>query len=190
MKPVPTEFTKREAADECGVSTKTIERRLKPIRQEKEKHGLTSYYSRADVFKLRNDLGYKKPEQPPETAITPDSYDTESPDTSDSTALATRPPGALVAFIEQIVGRQEQATASLVESQREAAEKSDPWPVWLTKAQAVDLAGIPAAYFDKGVRAGELPHIGAGTGRRYHRDDVIRFAERMREPGYIEGLRK
>lgn len=81
-------------------------------------------------------------------------------------------------------------TSAQAEGFRALSSTLDPWPVWMSKAQAVELSGVPASYFDAGVRAGELPHVGGGTGRRYHREDVRAFAEKMREPGFIEGLRK
>jgi hypothetical protein len=169
MKEVRETFTKREAMQETGASAKTIERRLQPVGTQPGKHGKESLYARSDVFRLRDELGYRKPAGEP---LTPDSYDTggDSPDT----ALA---PAGVLRIFEQIVLRQRESAASL-----------DPWPVWMTKAKAVELSGIPASYFDRGVKAGELPHVGRGTGRRYHRDDVRRFAEKMRKPGFIEGL--
>jgi hypothetical protein len=132
--------------------------------------GSHSKYSRRDVDKIVT--AYRKAQAEQQAAKT-------------SQALTTTKPASVerVALVGELMSSQAEGFKAL-------SSTLDPWPVWLTKQQAVDLAGIPAAYFDRGVRAGELPHIGAGTGRRYHRDDVRRFAERMREPGYIDGLKK
>lgn len=64
----------------------------------------------------------------------------------------------------------------------------DPWPVWMTKAQALRRSGLPASWFNSGARSGELPHVGEGRGRRFHRDEVRAFAERVRESSYVAGL--
>jgi hypothetical protein len=102
-----------------------------------------------------------------------------------SQAVATRKPDALerVAFVGELMNRQDEGFKAL-------SSALDPWPVWISRKDAIELSGVPAAYFNAGVKAGELPHVGRGTGRRYHRDDVRRFADRMREPGYIDGLKK
>jgi hypothetical protein len=64
----------------------------------------------------------------------------------------------------------------------------DPWPVWMTKAQALRRSGLPASWFNSGARSGDLPHVGEGRGRRFHRDEVRAFSERVRDSSYLAGL--
>jgi hypothetical protein len=172
MQTLKETFTKQEAAEECGTTKRTIERRLKPAGSRPGKHGKETLYARADVFRLREELGYRKPE----TAITPDSYDTEpetSPDTTrDAQALQ---PAHLLTVIEQIVTRQREAYEQVIEKQSATAERADPWPEWLTRAEALERSGIPPTYFR------EVPHIGRGRAVRYHRDDVRALSRRLRE---------
>jgi hypothetical protein len=132
--------------------------------------GKQSQFARADVDKIV--AAYHKAQA-------------EQQQARDTQALATTKPASLerVAVVGELVAQQSEAFRAL-------SSALDPWPVWMTKQQAVELSGVPSSYFDLGVRAGELPHVGAGTGRRYHRDDIRRFAAQMREPGFIEGLKK
>jgi hypothetical protein len=60
----------------------------------------------------------------------------------------------------------------------------DTWPTWLTKVEAIERTGIPITWFDVAVGKDELPHVGEGRGRRFHRDDVRALAERLRENDY------
>jgi len=69
------------------------------------------------------------------------------------------------------------AVMALVEALRSAVDTS---PVWLTKGEALKASGIPERWFDRAVRAGLVPHIGEGRGRRFHRSDVRRYAESLR----------
>jgi hypothetical protein len=137
--------------------------------------GHQSKYSRADVAKIVEAYrtAQERQQQPGQ-------------------ALARTTPGGLdrAAALVEMMSEQAEGFARVVESNERLREVADSWPVWMSKAQATERAGIPASYFDAGVRAGELPHIGGGTGRRYHREDVRAFAARMREPGFIEGLLK
>jgi hypothetical protein len=64
----------------------------------------------------------------------------------------------------------------------------DQWPVWLTRAEALERSGLPAGWFAAGARVGDLPHVGEGRGRRFHRDEVRAFAERARDGEYIASL--
>jgi hypothetical protein len=95
-------------------------------------------------------------------------------------------PGALIPsaglqILAELLQRQERGQTALV-------AVSDPWPVWMPRAKALELAGLPATWFDAGVRKGELRPTGAGRARRFHRDDVRAFAELVREPAYLARL--
>lgn len=68
------------------------------------------------------------------------------------------------------------------------ASALDSWPIWLSRGEAIERTGLPASWFDAGVRAGDLAHTGEGRGRRFHREDVRAFAERIREKDYLTGL--
>ncbi len=114
----------------------------------------------------------------------------------ESTALATTKPAALqpVAVVAELIGGNLTALSAAL----------DTWPVWLTKAEALERTGLPATWFDAGVRAsrqkgegeekelpphGEgLPYHGKGRGRRFHRDDLRAFAERIRDGKYLDNL--
>jgi hypothetical protein len=89
-----------------------------------------------------------------------------------SAALAVRQPDTLAPVA---------LAAQIAESSREAfralSAALDVWPVWMTRAEAIERTGLPASWFDEGARAGKLAHIGEGRGRRFHRDDVRAFAE-------------
>lgn len=81
---------------------------------------------------------------------------------------------------------------SLVESQSrgfaELRAASDTWPVWLTRRQALDLTGLAPSWLAAGVRKGELPYTGTRHTRRFHRDDLRAFAERVKDADYLARL--
>ncbi len=104
----------------------------------------------------------------------------------ESTALTTTKPAAVM-VVADLFERQERGFDSL----RAAV---DTWPMWLTRAEALERTGMPATWFDAGVNSGEkereLPHVGEGRGRRFHRDELRAFAERVRDGKYLSGLLK
>ena len=97
----------------------------------------------------------------------------------ESTALTTTKPATLqpVALVEEFIGSNQRLQAAL-----------DTWPVWLTRAEALARTGLPASWFDAGVSRNELPHVGEGRGRRFHRDELRAFAERIRDRDYLARL--
>jgi hypothetical protein len=101
-----------------------------------------------------------------------------------SQALTTTKPASL----------QSVALSHLIDSQSEGfkslSDALDSWPTWLTKAQALERTGLPVTWFDAGVKKGAegLPHVGEGRARRFHRDDVRAFAERVRGAEYLKDL--
>jgi hypothetical protein len=101
----------------------------------------------------------------------------------ESTALTTTKPAAIsnVALVEELTNKQAEGFQSL----RAAL---DVWPVWLTRAEALERTGLPPTWFDAGARSGTLPHSGTGRARRFHRDDVRTFAERVRDKEYLLGI--
>jgi len=102
-----------------------------------------------------------------------------------STALTTTKPATLqpVALVGELLN------ASAEGFQRLQAAL-DAWPVWLTRLAALERTGLPVTWLDAGIKAGQLPHIGEGRARRFHRDDVRAFAERVRDRSYLAELFK
>ncbi len=103
--------------------------------------------------------------------------------TKQSTALTTTKPAALapVALVAELI-------SSNAESFQTLRAALDTWPVWLTRSEAIERTGLPGAWFDVGVSKGELAAVGNGRGRRYHREDVRAFAERVRDVNYLNQL--
>ena len=93
----------------------------------------------------------------------------------------TRATPAPVALVGELIGRNTEAVVAL-------SAALDLWPVWLTRTQALERTGLPASWFDAGARDGDLPHVGRGRGRRFHRDEVRAFAERVRNPEHLKHL--
>jgi hypothetical protein len=100
-----------------------------------------------------------------------------------STALATTKPAtpASVALVAELL-------SSNTEGFQRLQSALDTWPVWLTRVDALERTGLPVTWFDAGVRRGELPHVGEGRARRFHRDDVRNFAEKVRDRKYLGTL--
>lgn len=102
-----------------------------------------------------------------------------------STALTTTKPAipTSVVFVGELFERQAEGFNAL----RAAL---DTWPVWITKHEVLERTGLPVTWLDAGIRAGELLHVGAGRARRFHRDEVRSFAEKIRDPKYLKSLLK
>lgn len=54
------------------------------------------------------------------------------------------------------------------------------YPMWLTKAQALELSGLPFKWIERAVREQKLRPIGNGRGWRIHRSDLVALAESLR----------
>jgi len=54
------------------------------------------------------------------------------------------------------------------------------YPMWLTKAQALELSGLPFKWIERAVRDQRLKPIGNGRGWRIHRNDLLALAESLR----------
>jgi hypothetical protein len=102
-----------------------------------------------------------------------------------STALTTTKPASLssVALVRDLLDSNQ-------EGFRQLQSALDTWPVWLTRVDALERTGLPASWFDAGVSKKELPHVGEGRGRRFHRDELRAFAERVRGAEYLTELLK
>jgi len=102
-----------------------------------------------------------------------------------STAISTTKPAMLqpVALVGELL------TAN-VEGFQRLQNALDTWPVWLTRVEALERTGLPVTWLDAGIRRGELPHVGEGRGRRFHRDELRAFAERVRDRSYLAKLFK
>ncbi len=104
-----------------------------------------------------------------------------------STALTATKPAMLqsVALVGDLINAN-------VEGFRMLQAALDSCPVWLTRTEAIEHIGVPAAWFDAAVGAtdngNKLPHVGEGRGRRFHREDVRAFAERIRDSEYLGKL--
>lgn len=151
-------MNKKAASELLGVSVRLVERyagegRLGEVRYVRGKTGKVADYAPEAVERLKAEL--------------------ESVDTQLVQAPNTRATGLVVAS-------QSAALVALVEALRGSVDSS---PVWLTREQALEASGVPVSWFDVAVRAGKLPHIGEGRGRRYHREDVRRYAESLRADG-------
>lgn len=174
----------QEAATFLGRSERAVERYREAGRlstrkvKEKGKDGRTREVNDYDAEELQS---LKDELDNPSQVISPQVARVEPQDAPGALA----PAGALQ-FLQELIQRQERGQAALV-------AVSDPWPVWMPRALALELAGLPATWFDAGVKKGELKPTGAGRARRFHRDDVRAFAELVREPAYLarllEGLR-
>ncbi len=173
MKTVKNELTKKEVVDLLGVSGRTVERRLKPARQASGDHGLVSLYSRAAVIRLADELGRSLTAKPRvEGEVMPH---------LDATSRATSHPDAADGA-QSLVASSSDGGAHLVVALVEALRAGvDSSPVWLTREQALGVSGLPVTWFDNAVREKRIPHVGEGRGRRYHREDVRRLAESLRE---------
>jgi hypothetical protein len=128
--------------------------------------GKQSKYSRADVDKIKEAyrVAAENREQP-------------------TAALTTTKPAALapVAVFAELF-------SATTEGIRALGATLDTWPIWLTRAEALERTGLPATWFDAAASSGTLPHVGQGRGRRYHRDDVRAVAESMKDPAYLASL--
>ncbi len=153
-------MNKKDAAAVLQVSVRLVEKyasegRLGEVRYVRGKTGKQADFDPASVERLRAEL-----ESVDRQLVAPNRRAA-----SLDGALAEQPPVALMALAEAL---------------RSAVDSS---PVWLTKVEALKASGVPARWFDRAAREGQLPHIGAGRGRRFHRADVRRWAESLRGDG-------
>jgi hypothetical protein len=162
----------RELSPDEPLSTRSVERYIALAEVSPEVkgsgRGKQARYARADVEKIK--AAYSLAQQGRE-------------EKRESTALTTTKPAALspVALVAQSVERQSEGFKAL-------SNALDTWPIWLTKAQALERTGLPESWFDAGVKRGELQHTGEGRGRRFHRDDLRAFAESVKDGVYLKML--
>lgn len=168
-------LTKREIAIELGgkdspLHVRSVERYIKLAQVRPtvkgSGRGKESQFARDDVDKIK--AAYQAAAEQRENK---------------SEALTATKPAALapVALVAEIL-------ASNAEGIKALSGALDSWPIWLTRAEAIARAGMPAAWFDAAVNKKELPGVGKGRGRRYHRNDVRAFAERLSDDAYITKL--
>lgn len=77
------------------------------------------------------------------------------------------------------------SAAQFKEFMRQLSAILNPYPWLLTKAQAVELSGLPVTWIEQATRGDspKLRHIGRGRGWRVHRDELLAFAESFRDGG-------
>ena len=162
----------RELAPDAPLSDRSVQRYIaiagvKPAVRGSGR-GHVAKFKREDVEKIKR--AYKRAAEHRE---------------GQSTALTTTKPVSRspVAFVADLV-------ASNVEGFHALRDALDTWPVWLTKAEALERTGLPGSWLDAGIRSGELSHTGEGRGRRFHRDDVRAFDARIKDKDYLAGLLK
>lgn len=168
-------LTKAEIASELGgkgepLSIRSIERYIKLAgvrpKVKGSGRGKQAKFERADVEKIKQAyLAAAERRENQSTALT-------------TTNRVTPAPVALVAEL----------ITSNAEGFRALSDALDSWPVWVTRAEAIGRTGLPSSWFDAAVSKKELPHIGEGRGRRYHRNDVRALAERVKDASYLKQL--
>ncbi len=101
----------------------------------------------------------------------------------------------------QIEGPNRHATGLAVASQfavaerlvrvlAEAVKPTDTRPVLLTKAEAVEMSGLPVTWIESAIRAGRLAAFGRGVARRLRRDEVLALAASEDLPALVEAWRE
>jgi hypothetical protein len=178
-------LTKNEIAHELGgkgepLSVRSVERYInlagvKPVVKGSGR-GKQAKFSRADVDKIKE--AYQK------AAAQREQHSTAL--TTAKTALSI--PIDITELIKSNAEGYRFFSASNSEGFNLLSAALDTWPVWLTRSEALKKTGLPAAWFDAGVSAKELQYIGEGRGRRYHRDDLRIFAERLRDAQFLARL--
>jgi hypothetical protein len=107
-----------------------------------------------------------------------------------SHALTTTKPDTLqpVAVVAELM-------TSNAENFQRLSSALDTWSMWLTRAEVIERTGLPASWIDAAIRKDKeskeqvrLPFVGNGRARRFHRDDVRAFAERVRDRKYLTAL--
>jgi hypothetical protein len=158
---------KKEAAAHLGCKPRTLDRRWEEWGLTKVhvdgKYGVETHYLVAELDRVRESQAPVAVGRPRGTT-----------EAGKALAIAPALPPVLLELFRPVA--------------LELRAAADSWPVWLTKAQALELSGLAPTWFAAGVKAGELPHAGAGRARRYHRDAVRSFADQVRVPAYLERL--
>lgn len=179
MKTMKKELTKEQIAEELSpgapLSIRSVERYIQIANEggagivpkvEGVGRGKKATYKRDDVEKIK--AAYRAAQE------------AQKEREQGSTSLALHRPAATSLAIAE----------GMRESYLALASALDSCPVWLSRAEAIERTGLPASWLDAGIRSGELAHIGEGRGRRFHRQDVRAFAEKVREKDYLAGLLK
>ena len=178
-------ISKAEAAAILGKSERGVERyakdgllEVKPQRVKGRTRDVPMY-EEADVRALAERLR-QPPARPsvvsslsPAREVATVTTPNDNADNADARALERAGGGLSVGRVVEVFER----LGDVLESLRAAADSA---PVWLTREQALEASGMPSSWFDAAVRGGQLAHIGEGRGRRYHREDVRRYAESLR----------
>lgn len=158
-------MTKDDVAKALECSTRQVEKyagegRLGQVEYVKGKRGKQASYKPEEVERLKAELERERAE-----------VIGHGPAPSQ---LAPRAPSGLT---------QAAALERFAELVAERLRPADTRPLWLTKAQAVEVSGLPARRITEAVRSKALAHIGRGHGWRVHRDDVLSLAESFRLNG-------
>ncbi|HEX8556698.1 MAG TPA: hypothetical protein VF668_01275 [Pyrinomonadaceae bacterium] len=175
-------LTKEEIARELNpaepLSIRSVERYIKIANDEGAAiipavkgsgRGKQAKFRRADVEKIK--AAYQA------------SAEAREQQQQQTAALAPSRAGLPAPLVEQLVADQRRGFEEL----RQAL---DPWPMWLTRTDALERTGLPPTWFDLGVKKELLPFVGVGRSRRYHRDHVRTFAGSIREGDFLKALLK
>ena len=152
-------MTKEEVAQALGCSTRQVEKyahekRLGVVEYVRGKRGRQARYKPEEVERLKGEL------QRAESEVIG-----HSPAPVGLSRQSSTTPAGLERFAELIAER---------------LRPADPRPLWLTRAQAAEVSGLPLRWIDRAVKAGQLRPIGHGHGWRVHRDDGLRLAESLK----------
>jgi len=173
-------MNKKEVAEALGCSTRQVEKhvstgRLGVKEYRRGKHGREAVYDPEQVERLRVELEAEQAQ----VIGTPGALEKVKPPAL--SGLPGEQAGRaleLLAEIRDALGARQLPPAPL-----------DTRPLWLTKAQAVEVTGLPARRIAEAVKAQRVAHIGRGSGWRCCRDDVLKLAEGLRADGKAEGAK-
>lgn len=171
MKTVKNELTKKKAADLLGVSSRTVERRLKPVRQETGEHGLVSLYSRGDVLRLAEGLGRSVTPATEVEIVSP--HDATSPDTASEQGLARQVDyGPLIAVLERlkVAPADNHATPSISDLAAKPPLKLD---------EAARFTGLSRNTLRAAIDGGQLRAKIVGRAWRIKQDDLDAYVKKL-----------
>lgn len=149
-----------------GVSIRRVEQfasegRLGEVKYVRGKTGKQADYDPEAVAKLKAEL--------------------ETPDTQLETAPASR--------TTLVGGSQLEAVRRFAEMIAAASRPVDTRPVLVTKAEAVEMSGLPVSWLELAIKAGHVSAFGRGVARRLRRDEVLALAAREDLPALVERWR-
>jgi hypothetical protein len=157
---------KEQVKAELGVSIRRVEQfasegRLGEVKYVRSKTGKKADYDPEAVERLKAEL--------------------ETPD-----APLEAPQGRATGLV---VASQVEAARRFAEVIADALRPVDTRPVLVTKAQAVEMSGLPVSWIELAVRAGRLASFGRGVARRLRRDEVLALAASEDLPALVEQWR-